>query len=1687
MPSNYQTLLIIAILVSPIIMIPDVIRVMDRKGFSDTDSIDPSGSFTEKDTIREDIPPDDVPLNPSDRQQLAYEFTSGIADPLIIERQGYYSTGTIIARTDIMEHTHQNLLIDTSNNWKGSIAEVEVTDLTTLYAVNGTFDEGIVGTNENPSTTNPAKYFPYGWEATSNTTNIEQTQRAAYDATKFIVVENEGRKEGSSGVKYTHSAGTSIVWTQTIENKPQVDNFILSFSYLYLRGVLGYANFTGDCTLNVFLDGNRVYNISLPTLANRGTWYDTGENNITIFNAPDSFELMIGLVIDETLALNAEEDYNGDSIPEGYSNTIYITAYIDNLKFISATSPSFESVDLQFHAGGESEPIVGSSGTGAAEIINPTYWVESEVPISLSANKTVTFIYESRLLSHRFSNSSYTTDISKPGVSFEVEHGVSAEVQAFSYLGSLLGYEENTLFVYHPPDWENQTILNPFLNDISSQCTFFSNYFSIPESALANLGWYEIIMESPNYAQDVDVQILDSGWVSGVIFRPGNETRPLISIQTQEEIPSTLDDVEISWYVSNGTLWYDESVSDGIDGIIQGTSKILDASQAGAWQIEIFWSNGTEIAFDIVSFDVYHTANLVPIDTTIETDSGETITGRVRYLDTDTGEYLMDTATIVGNWSTSTITFESNPARNWWDADFDTSALNEGLHKVIVNASKMYYDFISTEFYVISTKVTRLSSPNSPWSSTAWDSSILLVFNYEHYDSDTSSWNPVLNESDIVTTTNWTSGYWSVSEDITPGIFVIELDTSSNPAGTYLLNVTFSKPYYESKVILLTLIVSPAASSLIIIGEPSARVDLGEDYDIILHFAHSDGDPVIGGNVVVDSVSPPTGLSSTSVDPVVGQPGNHSVTLTPNSSGVYAIRFVATGESTEPAITVFVLVVNDVETSLLLSHSNSVEIGLTDSHNTIFRYESVNGTGIEEAEIEIIYSGNPGMLNWEWEEIGFGNYSAVFSASKSGTYLVTIAGFKQYYQSASNSFFLVVREITTNFTVLNGTAGVVSYGGEYRLVVSYTNGSGYGLAGAEISVESVVPATGLTYDAPVDETTGIYSIMLHPTTANTFTILLRASLENHQTLFALFTITATAIASSLTLLNASTSVSLDQSYTVYLLYQSETYIGLEGATLSIQNPPSGVSFSAFEDLTGGLYRITITPLEVGTYDCIFRAGLTGYQSDTVSFTLGATRIPTSLRIASGLSSDSMMYSNQYELLVFYERTDSNQNITLADINLQTSSTVGFLWSVEEVEDGYLILIDTSRTGRWTLTVTAQKTSHAVSSVQFILDVTPIPIQIEFLSSLSVIEGTNFDVTVKLTIQGTSTPVTGAAVSFRISTTGSGEFRTMEETETAGIYSARYSIPLYLSTSEYLIEVRIDKDNYELTEGTFTRPFYKNENLAVRMTPIISGSSISLALILGLVIGARMYNTRKRRRNLAALQVKKRFDDISNILGILILHKKSGLPIYSKILRGGFEEAMVSAFITAITHFRSEFGMDEKHWDFNVIPISDIISAVPTRSFIVAFITVRSPSKYQETGMEAFGRAVGAMFDEQYAEVQSEMIDEEHTHILENLFYDLLDGFLIEHYRTSRDVTFPKEMKCLESTAQQLEGSEGFRLEDLAKGMATCGIEESHAYKLVMDAIENNKLEVVNGHIPDSRISGPFIERRPVEDDEEDEY
>jgi hypothetical protein len=125
-------------------------------------------------------------------------------------------------------------------------------------------------------------------------------------------------------------------------------------------------------------------------------------------------------------------------------------------------------------------------------------------------------------------------------------------------------------------------------------------------------------------------------------------------------------------------------------------------------------------------------------------------------------------------------------------------------------------------------------------------------------------------------------------------------------------------------------------------------------------------------------------------------------------------------------------------------------------------------------------------------------------------------------------------------------------------------------------------------------------------------------------------------------------------------------------------------------------------------------------------------------------------------------------------------------------------------------------------------------------------------------------------------------------------------------------------------------------------------------------------------------------------------------------------------------------------------------------------------------MEAYDRAAGAMCGEMLSDMHGDMIDEDTAKLFDDLFVNVMDGFLLRAFKRAENGGFPRKMKCLVVTAEYLDSETGFTLEQLAHGMSLCGIEESHAYKLIVEAIEDELL--ASRDVEDARRISAFMGR-----------
>lgn len=664
-------------------------------------------------------------------------ISEGIIDPVQIEQRGYSTTGNISARTDSMINTEQSLTIDTDHDWVVSTVEVKVTNLEKLYVVNGTFDEGTLGYTVNPNGT--LVNFPFGWTADSTSSDPEQIQVVSYEESgdRYVTVQNQAKIINNPQHTYSHYANTTVLWNQTIDILPYTEDFLLSFDYLYLQGVLS-PSFSGYFSLQVFIDGESVFAIDLPTLSERGVWYNTGVIPVNIAIPTDTTSFMIGLVIEDTFSIDADEDYDLDGAPDGIVNTQYITVLLDDVSLISATPPSCEAVDLQFLVEGIPTPISGTDGTGYGVIVNPLKWQTSPLSFSIQSNTSISIDYNTILLNHRYLDSTPTTDTSEYGVAYSIEPDQSGSLALFTYLGFIGAYENLTFRIYHPNDWQNFTVYDPFLIDVTSSCVVTTELIEVPTNLVVDrLGWWKATCEIYNYAANGTIQRFDVGitdWVEESSFHTNDEARLSVSIGSMTNIPLLSNQVNFSLYFPNCTLWYETSTVSGILGFADSESVSFGGinTTAGIWGATFLWTNNTEIAFGCVRFALHHQASLeVVFEDELDTVVGLPVKVVMRFYDSENGLLLLnDAAALTGTWAGGIVDFEANLVKNWWEADFDTTLVGAGNFEVTVNSSAPYFETTPVIIIIKSEYQTHLVSPAGPLAPLIYGRSYSFDFFY---------------------------------------------------------------------------------------------------------------------------------------------------------------------------------------------------------------------------------------------------------------------------------------------------------------------------------------------------------------------------------------------------------------------------------------------------------------------------------------------------------------------------------------------------------------------------------------------------------------------------------------------------------------------------------------------------------------------------------------------------------------------------------------------------------------------------------------------------------------------------------------------------------------------------------------------------------------------------------------------
>ncbi|MFX1330359.1 MAG: hypothetical protein ACFE9W_02285, partial [Promethearchaeota archaeon] len=515
--------------------------------------------------------------------------------------------------------------------------------------------------------------------------------------------------------------------------------------------------------------------------------------------------------------------------------------------------------------------------------------------------------------------------------------------------------------------------------------------------------------------------------------------------------------------------------------------------------------------------------------------------------------------------------------------------------------------------------------------------------------------------------------------------------------------------------------------------------------------------------------------------------------------------------------------------------------------------------------------------------------------------------------------------------------------------------------------------------------------------------------------------------------------------------------GIEGASINITyNPVASIEWI---DNGGGFYQFSIRVPSLGSFAIYARIQQFGYAFADISFIFDVVEVPTSI-LSYGIVS-SYYDTRTHEFAFYYNSTRENG---VSGAILTPSVSIRSFYKLTAARNGWYNFTLTPAFGNYSATFWLTKLGYQEQEFSFDLIVVKIPI---VLSSLYPLESTysreassNLTIRIRPIAADTGEALIGATVDYVIENVDgngyySGDSGLFEEA--SGVYTVNIIVP---DPGLYVLRITILKDSYETVRNEIVLSSYANPQtiLVYYLGAGFLGALALLGVISVTMLGRRYYHSISTRKNLELLALKGRLEDARNLIGLLIIHRKVGLPVYSRILKGGFEESMLSSFIAAISQFRAEFSWDEPIWA--AIPITEVITAVQTEVLICAIITLEGSSVKQKEQLEAFGREVGGFYDHEddtlRAMFHTPELSESFARTFDPIFEGYFDGALMLRYVGVKK-SLPAHLKPVSEAMASLSIDYGVTPEAIVKALIMLGYGEHDAYCLTLEAIDSGYL------------------------------
>lgn len=648
------------------------------------------------------------------------------------------------------------------------------------------------------------------------TNTFSQTwQSGGTDGNGNVRVQENGYWDGSY---YRYDLNDHAWWRQTY----RVNRSDLAWAGIRMDFRVDSA-WGSNALFNVYIriNGTLVWVTGFQSVGDTN-WHNTGfvSINTGLFTLP-SKAILVEVGINSTMTV-------------GYSSNNWMRGEFDNIRLYTKTKVYPSEIRLKMN--GLTVQNEAARGSGRVTQVPASVWTSSPViaqlnwaPIPRPPNPNldiqVTGICSLNLYANKTASSLYAQSPSAIGVLLNARSGQNTTATFYYQLALPTRYWNDVFNLTIPRDWKVIFVSEPQLPTVNkvAQCAggnLGDGYLTIPATTITNSpdGYWRIQAESHDYVHSTELQIWTGSWVSASSIRAGNTTRVAARILDGSNNPPTgvaSTQANVSIYQPGGSLWFTRLVTPTAAGWVY-TSSFLNAgwnTTGGTYSIYVSWDNSTEAGENTVSYTVQHSTSLVPREAVIDTYlEDQPLFPKVRYSDIDSNNWLEPAATVVGNWTTGTISFYFVAGTGYWEAEINAlDAGDVGQFWIRVNASKPYYDAAHCYILIDVVSETDIESPQAGGVYIPWKDNATIQVHYTR-KADGAGITGVVPYVQL--TANWTAGRYTISE-VGSGWYNVRINsTGPGSLGSFRLNVTCYKERYQRQQFYVTVTVRDILTDL---------------------------------------------------------------------------------------------------------------------------------------------------------------------------------------------------------------------------------------------------------------------------------------------------------------------------------------------------------------------------------------------------------------------------------------------------------------------------------------------------------------------------------------------------------------------------------------------------------------------------------------------------------------------------------------------------------------------------------------------------------------------------------------------------------------------------------------------------------------------------------------------------------